>query len=221
MTPIRILTNFERFPETWSLPSGESGTAKKLKGFEGFRDNLTSGDLVLLNGDVSLTYSLAGYFLRTPSKRRPFVAADLVLRRPLTLSGSLTLPFKRLLLRQVDHFIHYFEQSEGYRQVYGITPEKSTFVPFKPNLRYRFDPKTSTDGEYVLCFGRSQRDYEIFFDATAGLPYPAAIPSPNFDSLREHGSLFTRPMDQVPKTVRMLDDDGSQESMIRVLEGAQ
>jgi glycosyltransferase involved in cell wall biosynthesis len=53
------------------------------------------------------------------------------------------------------------------------------------------------------------------------LPFSGAIPAPDFPSLRVHDSRFTRPLDRLPANVRILEDDGSQQTMIRAIEGAR
>ncbi len=218
---MRILTNFDRFPETWSVSTGESGTAIMLKTFPEFRRKAPESDLILINGDPDLVFRLCLYFFLAPRKRRPIVGVDLVLRKPLTLGARLRALYKKALLSRVAHFINYFKRSEGYEKYFGITPGRSSFIHFKPNLRYRYDVKPSADGTYILCFGRSQRDYDTFFRAVSRLPYPAAIPRPNFKNLKKHGSRFTCPLDRLPPNVALLDDDGSQAAMIRVFEGAR
>lgn len=219
--PIHICTNFPRFPATWSVATGESGTARVTASFEELAGALPSADLVLINGDVSLALKLCRHYLLHPGSRRPTVAADLVLRRPSSAAGYGAALVKRFLLGRVDHFIHYFKQLDGYERLYGIGPARSSFIHFKPNLRYRYDPAALVEGDYVLCFGRSQRDYDTFFAAMEQLPYPGAVPRPNLDDLRVHCSRFTRRLDQLPPNVRLLDDDGSQESMIRIIENAR
>lgn len=218
---MRILTNFDRFPQTWSVSTGETGTAVILKTFPQFLRELRQSDLLLINGDVSLVFRLCLYFLVFPNRRRPIVAVDMVLRKPLTWGARLRTLFKKALFARVSHFVNYFQKSEGYKRYFGITPERSSFVHFKPNLRYRYDPKTYVEGNYILCFGRSQRDYDTFFQAISLLPYPAAIPRPNFKNLKEHHSRFTWSLDRLPANLQLLDDDGSQEAMIRSLEGAR
>lgn len=219
--PIHICTNFPRFPSEWKASTGESGTAQVVKNAGEMIANLARADLVLVNGDVSMTLQVCRQYWLSPWKRKPLVAADLVLRRPETLQQRLAARAKKTLLSRVDHFLNYFHGSEGYANFYGIHSGNSSFVHFKPNLRYRYEPEAFPEGEYVLCFGRSQRDYDTFFDAMERLPYPAAIPRPNFQDFAIHCSRFTRKLTDLPKHVRLLDDDGSQESMIRILEGAK
>ena len=162
------------------------------------------------------------YFLICPWRRKPLVVVDLVLRPPRSWTSRLSARCRALLLRRVDHFIHYFRDLSGYAHYFGIDDARSSYVPFKPNLRYRYEPQADPpQGEYVLCLGRSQRDYDTFFDAVERLPYPAAIPRPDFAALRVHDSRFSRRLDRLPANVRMLEDDGSQEALIRSIEAAR
>lgn len=221
MHRVRILTNIDGFPGEWRTASGVAGTSRVARTFEDVSGQLGDADLVLINGDPDLVMRLSRFFLSRPARRRPLVSVDIVLRAPPpgVVPATKTL-VKRLLLKRVDHFIHYFTDLRGYSRYFGITPERSSFVPFKPNLRYRHEAVPSPDGTYVLCFGRSLRDYDTFFAAAQMLPLPAAIPRPDFVQLKKHGSRFTWRMEDLPSNVAILDDDGSQDSLIRVLEGA-
>ncbi len=53
------------------------------------------------------------------------------------------------------------------------------------------------------------------------LPYPGAIAKPDPNGLRKHNARFTRPYDQLPPNIRVLEDDGSELSQIRILSGAK
>lgn len=218
---MRLLTNFARFPADWSVSTGESGPARIVSRFREFARYSREFDLLLINGDVGLVYKLCAFFLLCPWRRRPIVAVDLVLSKPEGIYRR-TLTFgKKTLLTRVDHFINYFKYSDGYAKFYGITPERSSFVHFKPNIRYRQELVTCPDGEYILCFGRSRRDYDTFFRAIETLPYPAAIPKPNRKALAAHGSRFTYSLDRLPPQVKLLEDDGSEQSMIQIIQGAR
>jgi glycosyltransferase involved in cell wall biosynthesis len=218
---VNLLTNFERMPEHWAA-GPFSGKAIYGQAYEDFRRLAPSCDFVLVNGDILLLLKLCLYFWIHPSRRKPIVAVDLVLRRPRTWKQKLLHWPKRLLLDRVDHFIHYFQDLAGYTKYFAITPDRSSFVPFKPNLRYRYEPvEPAPEGDYVLCFGRSQRDYDTFFQTMSALPYPAAIPRPDFAGLREHDSRFTWRLADLPPNIQVLDDDGSQDSMIRIAEKAK
>ena len=135
---------------------------------------------------------------------------------------KLATPLKRFLLSRIDHFSLHFTNLEGYQKYFGIAPDRASYLPSKPNIRYRYDYRVSPEGEYILCFGRSERDYDTFFTAMEQLAdLPAAIPPPNFVQFRKHATRFSRPLNALPKNVRILEDDGSVESLIRIVEEAR
>jgi glycosyltransferase involved in cell wall biosynthesis len=217
-----ILTNLDRFPKTWTAGNGQSGTTIVAHSLGGFVRQARRCDVLLINSDPWLLLKLSAVFTALPFLRRPLVGSDIVLRKPQDLWRRLTVPVKRFLLARVDHFIHLFKDLRGYQQVFGIGPERSSFVPFKPNLRYHCDADPDSDGEYVLCFGRSMRDFDTFFDAVERLPYPAAIAKPDFKALHANGSRFTRPLKRLPKQVRLLDHNADDyQSQVEVLMGAK
>src|SRR5580704_15596734 len=164
-----ILTNFERFPGHWNSETGKSGSGVSAKTFGDFVRLRRNADLLLINGDVAVTLRLCALFLVCPWLRKPIVAVDFVLRRPMTFRAGIAVLLKKFLLRRVDLFVHYFHDITGYERYYGIGPDRSVFVPFKPNIRYRFELSTAPAGRYILCLGRSMRDYDTFFTAVAGV----------------------------------------------------
>src|SRR6516165_1742587 len=209
-----IVTNFERFPETWQAANGMRGNSIPASRPGEFWSKRDSGTVWLVNCDTPLTLQLAARKL-VFARAIPLIAADLVLRIPAG-SACLSAPLKRFLLSRVDHFIHYFRDLSGFERYFGIGADRSSFVPFKVNLadHYRVDP--TPEGEYVLCLGRSMRDFDTFLDAVERLPYPAAITTPAPDLFARHGARFTRRLDALPKNVRVLDDDGSDAAMMRI-----
>jgi len=216
-----VLTNCPRFPENWKSETGLQGQALVLHRWWEFARHARRADVVLINCDAALTFQLCALFRLLPFLRRPMVVHDLILREPRTLRHRATAPLKRFLLARVEHFIHHFRDLDGYRKYFGVGPERSSFTPSKPNFRYRQTYKVGPDGDYVLCFGRSERDYDTFFEAMERLPYPALIPPPDFKKLRQHGARFRRPLSELPSNVRIAEDDGSQAAIIRMIEGAR
>ncbi len=217
-----ILTDIERFPERWTTSSGERGHALEVRSLGDIRRQLGRAHLILIDCNPNLVLQVCALFAAFPWLRRPLVANDLVLRRPQRLAQRLMLGPKRFLFSRVDHFIHHFKDLSGYQRYFGIGPERSSFVPFKPNVRERYRGGPDPGGEYVLLFGRSLRDFDTFFDAVERLPYPAAIIEPDFAQLRAHGARFTRPLDRLPKQVRLLADrPGDPDLQIQVLSGAR
>ena len=216
-----ILTNIDGFPSDWCAANGQAGTSRVARTFSEFHNHLGEATLIIIDGNPQLVLDLCRYFFLHPGRRRPLVSVDIVLRAPAPGMGpALKTLVKRLLLTRVDHFIHYFKDLRGYSRYFGITPERSSFVPFKPNLRSRHDALPHADGRYVLCFGRSLRDYDTFLRAAELFDHPAAIPTPNFAQLTRHGSRFTRSLDDLPPNVEVLPDHGDEDSQIRILEGA-
>ena len=216
-----IVTNFSSFPSRWVASTGMHGRSVAAHSVAGFlRYALQPGAVLVVNCDPALLLKLAAVFRFVPFLRAPLISVDLVLRRPRRTLDRMTVILKRLLFSRVDHYIHYFKDLSGYREVFGIGPECSSFVPFKPNIRYRQNVKPQPDGEYVLCMGRSMRDYDTFIAAMERLPYPGAITKPGAQLLA-HGAQFSRDLAHLPGNLRILDDTGDEESQIRLLGGAR
>lgn len=216
-----LVTNTRGFPRQWTASTGEQGEtaiANSASEFLGYSSG-SSESILLVDCAPDIVFALARALWRNPAPS--LIAVDMVLRRPEKFRSWVALPLKRKLLRRVDHFIHYFRDLRGLKSVYGISPEKSSYVPFKPNLAMRADTATAGEGEYVLCFGRSLRDFDTFFAAMERLPYPGAIAEPNLKELAAHGARFGRPLADVPKNVLVLPDDNSAEAQIRLLSGAR
>lgn len=216
-----ILTNFPRFPKEWTSSSGLKGKAIPLQTAAEFLRHSRHADLVIINCDLPLILQLSVLYLVFPFLRRPILGHDIVLHPPVNLRTRLTTFCTRLLLSRVQHFTHHFRSLDGYRKYFGIGPDRSSYLPFKANIRYRYTYRTDPEGEYVLCLGRSERDYDTFIRAVAGLPYPAAIPTPDLPMFRRHGSRFTFALTELPPNLQILKDDGGDESMIRIMEGAR
>lgn len=214
-----IVTNFTSFPSRWEAANGESGTSCYAATAAEFLTHAHKpAALFVVNCDPRLTLQLAGSLLFKRHKP-PLIAVDVVLRRP-TAKERLTLPLKRWLFSRVDHYIHYFRDLRAMQQVFGIGPEQSSYVPFKVNLK-GVEQVNEIPGTYVLCFGRSMRDYDTFFSAMETLPYPGAIARPDLQQLAKHCSRFTRPLSGLPHNIQILDDDGSTAAQIRILHGAK
>jgi glycosyltransferase involved in cell wall biosynthesis len=217
-----IVTNIASFPKQWTASDGTEGRTEFAPGaaeFLRFRHDASA--VFLVNCDARLALALALKRVLAPGSP-PLIAMDLVfLRRPQTIPAMLAVLPKRFLLRRVDYFLHYFKDLRGLDSVYGIGPGRSGFVDFKANLWNSRVAGAQPDGEYALCFGRSLRDFDTFFDALQRLECPGAIVDPQLDSLREHGSRFTRPVSAVPANVRVLADDHTERSQAAALELAR
>ena len=178
-------------------------------------------DLIVINSGAVLVMQLGAWFLLFPFLRKPIMSHDIVLRQPKTIRARITAPIKRFLLSRIDHFTLHFRILDGYQKHFGIGPGRVSYLPSKPNIRYRYEYQVSPEGEYILCFGRSERDYDTFFAAMSRLPYPAAIPPPSFAHLAKHASRFTWKLSDLPANVKILEDDGSVQSLIHIIEKAR
>jgi glycosyltransferase involved in cell wall biosynthesis len=217
-----IVHNFRAFPEKWTAATGQQGTSTHAgQSVDAFLKHRRKPEAVfVVNGNVPLVMELAARMLA--GARRPLIAVDLVLREPDNFGGWLLLPLKKALLGRVDRFIHYFRDLRGLTRVYGIGPEHSSYVSFKVNLADRHALTPEPEGEYVLCFGRSMRDFDTFLAAMERLPdVPGAITRPDPRVFAAHHARFTRPISSIPANVRVLDDDRTEESEIRILCGAR
>jgi glycosyltransferase involved in cell wall biosynthesis len=217
---ITIVTNFENFPRSWQTAEGFSGASVMARTREQFLACRGPGTIWLVNCNPGLILQLAAAKVLFP-RAAELVAVDLVMRAPGSWPGRFWRPIKKILLSRVDHFIHYFRDLRGYERFFGISAARSSYVPFKVNLADRYPLEFTPAGEYVLCLGRSMRDFDTFFEAMEKIPYPAAITKPGPDLGRQHGSRFGRSLERLPGNVRILDDDGSEESMLHIMRDAK
>ena len=222
-----IVNNFRGFPPEWEAAGGERGTSCQAESAADFLKRggeigETDPDVIfLVNCEPRLTLEL-GAARMARRTNVPVVSVDLVMRAPSTWTERAAFALKRPFLGQIDLFIHYFRDCRRYSEAFGISAERQAFVPFKVNLGIaRPLPPEPPDGEYVLCFGRSLRDFDTFFDAMELSGRPGAIARPDPLQLRTHHARFTRPANRLPANVRVLDDDGSEESQVRILQGAR
>jgi hypothetical protein len=172
---VRILTDFVTVRAAPDLPGRSGAVFCSASTLLGMLKSTRQAQVVVVNGAMAKIVALVALFLAFPFLRRPLVAVDLVLRPPRTVRQRLLLPFKRGVLRRVDHFVHYFRDLSGYERHFGITTERSSYVPFKVNIWGTLGEGSPQHG-YVFAAGTSQRDYGTFIEAVRGCGYPAIIP---------------------------------------------
>lgn len=213
---MRIVTNFNGFPHQWTTPNGQAGSSCFAQEVSEFVKEDSASAIWLVNCNPNLTIQLA---LRR--RRARLIAADLVLRKPRGLKGALRCYVQSKIFARVDGFIHYFRDISGLKRFYNIDPMNSFYVPFKVNIGLGSMASEPTDGEYALCFGRSQRDFDSFFEAMEKQKFRGAITVTNKAELSDHGAKFTREINELPSNVAIIPDDGSVASMVKVLSGAR
>jgi glycosyltransferase involved in cell wall biosynthesis len=124
-------------------------------------------------------------------------------------------------LSRVAHFIHYFRDISGYTRHFGISAARSSFVPFKVNIRdIRLSPAEIAE-DYIFTMGRSLRDYDSFIRAVAALPYPAAIPEFSFNDFEGKDKTFVWTKENVPAHLTILPDSGSSKDLVRNMARAR
>ena len=155
------LTNF-RFPVSLVREIWRARTASVL-----FVSIPGSGDLLLL--------SLIKTIYRERVKTCVF---DLIMREPGSIRERFFAWIKRRLLRSIDVFIFIHRDTIGYERAYGIPPKKCVYVPFKAN-NFDIAPSfVSTDGNYALALGTSQRDYHLLINAVDDLSIRLKVVAP-------------------------------------------
>jgi glycosyltransferase involved in cell wall biosynthesis len=142
----------------------------------------------------------------------PIVSVDICFVQPKTWKQRVKTWIVKMLLRRVRHFIHYFKDLEGYSRYFGITPERSSYVPFKVNGWEQMPPaeELTAAGDYIFTGGRSLRDLDTFIEAMRHVPHRAILLYPNAAALKEHGTPLELP--ELPPNVEVVRDDGSHAS---------
>lgn len=105
------------------------------------------------------------------------MAVDFILSRPKGWKQSVVARLKGLMLRKVDRFILHFKDTSEYERIYGISPAKCAFVPFKVNYweKIALEDQSSLTEEYVFTAGRSYRDFPTFIEAMRRVDYPGLL----------------------------------------------
>jgi glycosyltransferase involved in cell wall biosynthesis len=177
-----------------------------------------NSDIVILDGDSTSLIALCFLRMLFPFRRCQLVSLDIVLARPQSIRQQVVAKLKKWLLREVDHFILYFKDTEGYGEFFGISHARSLFyIPFKVNLP-RIPPvkEVLNDGENVVAIGRSHRDVRTFIAAMRQVDYPGVLLHQEPAILREHGTDLD--MSNLPANLRLqlsVDGDGQFEEVIR------
>jgi glycosyltransferase involved in cell wall biosynthesis len=148
------------------------------------------------------------------------ISLDLVLSRPgSSIRERIKAGLKRLLFRQVDHFLMHLKNKRALKEVFGIAPHKLRYLPFKVNRLEVLEQYQGRTGTYVFTGGRSRRDYPTFCAAMSGLDYPGLILVPPPEVSSQHGTHLTGL--QPPGNVKIVHDDGSLASWFEKLAGAK
>jgi glycosyltransferase involved in cell wall biosynthesis len=132
------------------------------------------------------------------------------LSKPIGVKEKLIALAKKALLKKISYFLLFMKNTSGYQRYYGISPEKSVYVPFKVNNYPDILQIQTADHGYVFTGGISKRDYDTFFKAVDGLDCEIKVLVPPNDIAKKHGTEIH--YEQVPRNVKIIHDDGSTDS---------
>lgn len=184
-----------------------------------------NADFLLLNIDpkrLLLACALFAILSPRPFRRCRIVSVDLLLRPPRGLLARWMNLFKGLLYRQVDLFILYFRDIDGYVRHFGIPRDRVAYVPFKVNSWERIRKKRDSlgEGDYALLSGATFRDHATFVEAVriAGVPAILLAPGDSRAAIEQTG--WHRK--GLPANLKLdFHTDGKEETFLKYFEGAR
>ena len=187
-----------------------AGSISERAGALEFIRKCFDSDLVLLDAEVRnllIACALKLLFLRS---RLTILSVDIILRVPRTLVGRAKAFCMRALLRQVNRFILFFNNTSGCERWYGISRDRTIYVPFKVNGWEEIIamPRGNADGDYVLCAGRTLRDLGTFVKAMEISRCPGVLLQQPSELVRAHGTAAWS--EQLPPNVKRLIDTSDQ-----------
>lgn len=181
LIPIRIISNLRRLDgiKTEKYEANSQYAGEKETFWDGvclfFRAQ--DKDILVLTGG---TWRVVGFCLMKslwPFNSCRLVAVDFILSRPQGWKQSIIAWFKGRLLQKVDRFVLHFKDTSDYERLYGVSPSKCIFVPFKVNYWEKLSPEDrfSEVEDYVFTAGRSYRDLPTFIEAMRRVDYPGLL----------------------------------------------
>ena len=222
--PVRILSNMNALDQA----ADEGMTSHQLfRRDAGFLSGLSlfwksfHYDVILVDGNQPALWLLCLLRWIWPFGSCKVIALDIMFVQPVSKWQCCKAWIHKLLLKQVDHFIHYFKDLEGYSRHFGIGWDRSTYMPFKVNAWEQVPParELSSDGLYVFTGGRSLRDVATFARAMQLVPYPGLLLYHDRERMKRDGTFLS--LEQLPQHVRAIEDDGSPTSWITHLRDAK
>ncbi len=221
----RVITNLRAFNhpdcETVVVETGASGAGRWTSAWRLAR-MATTADAVLLNCAVADTLALCVLLRLMPWVRTRLVVSDPVMNPPVGPFGVQRAALKKWLLRRVDRFVTHQRDLSAYDRWYGIGPSRSTFVPFKVNLREVVERLEVTDGDYIFACGITNRDWPTLGAATRNRPYPVVVSMPDDEQLRRMGAIAIAPRrSDFSEAARFVVNGADPEEWLRLAAGAR
>jgi len=176
-------------------------------------------DFILLNGASGAITVLGLLKLLVPINKCRVVSLDSVMRRPKNFRDRVVQFVKRIAFRQVDMFFEYFKDTRAYEEVFGIPNHKFRYVPFKVNSLDIIGRTAVSDDGYLVCAGRSMRDFSTLIEAVRGTGIPTRIVTQSNDEISVHGSSLDD--SSLPENVEVRRDAHTEEDFIQHIAGAR
>jgi glycosyltransferase involved in cell wall biosynthesis len=185
-----------------------------------------SADFLVFNIDARrmlLACLLFGLTSPRRFRRCRIVSVDILLRPAANFRQRAISVFKRVLLKQVDLFILYFRNIDGYVRHFGIPRQRTAYVPFKVNSWRKLSAKREQlgSGDYALLSGATLRDHATFVDAVrrAGVPAVLLLPGDTNRATIEQMPWYRAGL---PPNLRVeYHVDGEEETYLRYFEDAR
>jgi glycosyltransferase involved in cell wall biosynthesis len=206
---IRLLTNlralnqshFPDTPLTFSYVNEDGGAKQFLAG-------CLRSDLVIVHTDPAKLMLACALKCVLPLRFK-IVSVDLIVRTPRSLRGRIKTFLQKILFKRVHRFILYFKDLRGCERLYGIGPERTIYVPFKVNqleeIQRRLALAPPSDGEYVMCAGRTMRDIKTFVAAMKRVECPGILHQQPADMMAAHGTDVWQ--EELPPNLKLVIDD--------------
>jgi glycosyltransferase involved in cell wall biosynthesis len=138
-------------------------------------------DFLVLNLDHRRLYLACIIFMIAfprSFRRCRLISVDILLRPVSGTKGRLVQMAKIFLLRQVDLFVLYFRNIDGYLKHYKLDRKRIIHVPFKVNSSLKLHQKRMAgvpEGDYALLAGVTLRDHATFVEAVRKAGVPAVL----------------------------------------------
>ena len=233
---VRILSSFRAFD---TILKGSSNIQHQYIGQDdGSRDTFYwirwigtaaracySSDFLVFNIDPRrLLVTCAIFLLIGPRflRRCRIVSVDIVLRAPCSWRDRISAWFKRFCYQQIDLFILYFRNIDGYVKHFGISRDRTVYVPFKVNSWEQLVGRRSQigEGKYVLLAGSTLRDHATFVKAVRRCGVPALLLVPGAQGHEVRQSSWYQ--SGLPLNLKIeFDTDGREETYLSYFERAK
>lgn len=175
-------------------------------------------NIVILSGSPGDLINLCLFKFAVPNVSYKLVSIDLILQKPRTMKQYVLAKLRRIILSKVDLFINHFRHLQGYESIYGISHDRSVYIPFKVNEIPNPKMSPSPAGDYVLCTGRTRRDVKTFVEAIRLSGCPGLLHQESAAIINSHGTATWQ--GEIPENLTYIIDD-CKEAFINYISNAR